>query len=94
MLLRSLNIVPDAVVGHSSGEIAAAYCAGGLSRESAWKTAYFRGVLAAKLDVELRNTNQSGAMMAVGLSEADLAPYLDDQSDAIDVGCVNGTRLR
>jgi acyl transferase domain-containing protein len=31
------------VCGHSSGEIAAAFCAGGLTRQSAWKVAYYLG---------------------------------------------------
>jgi zearalenone synthase (highly reducing iterative type I polyketide synthase) len=34
-LLESWNITPVAVVGHSSGEIAAAYCLGALSRQDA-----------------------------------------------------------
>lgn len=34
-LLESLSIRPSRVIGHSSGEIAAAYAAGALSRDSA-----------------------------------------------------------
>ena len=45
-LLADWNVIPVAVTGHSSGEIAAAYCAGGLSHESAMKVAYYRGLLA------------------------------------------------
>jgi len=88
-LLRSWAIRPSAVVGHSSGEIAAAYCAGGLSRESAWRTAYFRGALAAELEGQLQKAGQPGAMMAVGVSEAELAPYLERLDGAVTVGCVN-----
>jgi acyl transferase domain-containing protein len=69
-LLASWNIRPARVVGHSSGEIAAAYCAGKLSKEAAWKVAYFRGYVSAK------QLGAKGAMMAVALSEADLQPYL------------------
>ena len=89
-LLRSWNIHASALVGHSSGEIAAAYCAGGLSRESAWRTAYFRGALAAELEAQLQYTSQPGAMMAVGVSEEALAPYLEQLEGAVTVGCVNG----
>lgn len=32
-----------AVVGHSSGETAAAYAAGAISKESAWRIAFWRG---------------------------------------------------
>ncbi|RYP60995.1 hypothetical protein DL771_010280 [Monosporascus sp. 5C6A] len=44
--LWSVNgrIRPSAVVGHSSGEIAAAYAGGHLTEQSAWKLAYFRGL--------------------------------------------------
>lgn len=40
--LVSWNILPSRVVGHSSGEIAAAYAAGKLGRQAAWKAAYWR----------------------------------------------------
>ncbi|KAI1751503.1 polyketide synthase [Xylaria castorea] len=48
-LLFSWGIFPHAITGHSSGEIAAAYAAGFISRESAWKIAYYRGKLCVKL---------------------------------------------
>lgn len=69
-LLASWHILPSRVVGHSSGEIAAAYCAGKLGREAAWKVAYFRGVVSAK------RLGGRGAMIAVALSEDALAPYM------------------
>ncbi|CAH0023222.1 unnamed protein product [Clonostachys rhizophaga] len=86
-LLRSWGIVPSRVVGHSSGEIAAAYAANRLGREAAWKTAYFRGYVSAKkLDVK-------GAMMAVGLSRDKLQPYIDQVNQALDgelvIACLN-----
>lgn len=88
-LLSSWNIRPSAVVGHSSGEIAAAYCAGGLSRESAWKVAYYRGTLASRL---AESSNQSrGSMMAVALSEREIQNYFSQvtENGNIAVGCVN-----
>lgn len=69
-LLTSWGIRPARVVGHSSGEIAAAYCAGKLSKEAAWKVAYFRGYVSAK------QLGAKGAMIAVALSETDLQQYL------------------
>ncbi|KAK4161309.1 hypothetical protein QBC43DRAFT_97854 [Cladorrhinum sp. PSN259] len=89
-LLRCWGVHAAAVVGHSSGEIAAAYCAGGLSRESAWKTAYFRGTVAAELELQLLEAGNPGAMMAVGLSVPELTKYLDRLDDAVSVGCING----
>jgi acyl transferase domain-containing protein len=70
-LLASWDIFPTRVIGHSSGEIAAAYCAGKLSREGAWKVAYYRGYVSSK------QISANGAMMAVGLSESQLEGYLN-----------------
>lgn len=53
-------------VGHSSGEMAAAYCVGGLSHESACKVAYYRGLVANLL---VESDDKLGGMMTVGLSE-------------------------
>ncbi|KAJ6096143.1 reducing type I polyketide synthase [Penicillium sp. IBT 16267x] len=90
-LLRSFNITPKAVVGHSSGEIAAAYCMGGLSFRSACKVAFLRG----KLATQLANTSaKKGAMMAVGLSESQATGYIErlateSDSRGIVVACIN-----
>lgn len=75
-LLRTFHIHPAAVVGHSSGEIAAAYAVGGISRQSAWKIAYFRGLFCSTL-AESSGTSPRGAMMAVGLSDSSVQPYID-----------------
>ena len=72
-LLRSFNITPNAVVGHSSGEIAAAYCTGAISFRSACKIAYFRGKLSALL---MKTAKTQGAMIAVALSEAQARSYI------------------
>lgn len=42
-LIISWGIWPQAVVGHSSGEICASYATGAISRESAWRISYWRG---------------------------------------------------
>ncbi|RAK98996.1 type I polyketide synthase [Aspergillus ibericus CBS 121593] len=60
-LLWSWNIRPATVLGHSSGEIAAAYAAGHLSRAQAILVAYYRGLAVKTLPLV-------GAMAAVGLS--------------------------
>ncbi|KAL9601094.1 MAG: hypothetical protein Q9179_002982 [Wetmoreana sp. 5 TL-2023] len=57
-LLRSWGIRPNAVVGHSSGEIAAAFAAGMISLRSAIITAYYRGLVLASSDL----TNSRGAI--------------------------------
>ncbi|PVH93388.1 reducing type I polyketide synthase [Periconia macrospinosa] len=64
-LLEAVGVRPYSVVGHSSGEIAAAYAAGHLSQESAVIVSYHRGQLASRLTAE---ATEKHTMMAVGLS--------------------------
>ncbi|OQD84967.1 hypothetical protein PENANT_c011G03847 [Penicillium antarcticum] len=67
-LLHAANIKFKAVVGHSSGEIAAAYAAGYLNEEDAIRIAYYRGW---SLQYANDKEEQRGAMMAVGTSFGD-----------------------
>ncbi|KAI0848453.1 hypothetical protein F5Y00DRAFT_270187 [Daldinia vernicosa] len=90
-LLRSLGIVPNAVVGHSSGEIAAAYLVGGLSLRSACKVALYRGQVSEKLKEAL---SRPGAMMSVNLTEDQVVEYLGGADllasrRPIHVACIN-----
>ncbi|KAL2015562.1 hypothetical protein VTK56DRAFT_5221 [Thermocarpiscus australiensis] len=64
-LLRAAGVEFAAVVGHSSGEIAAAHAAGFLSAEDATKIAYLRGRFAG---LARGPAGEKGAMMAVGAS--------------------------
>jgi acyl transferase domain-containing protein len=73
-LLASINIHPALVIGHSSGEIAAAYAYGAIDRQSAWKLAYLRGVCSNKIAAD---STIHGSMVAVGLSEQAVQKYLD-----------------
>ncbi|RAL07361.1 ketoacyl-synt-domain-containing protein [Aspergillus homomorphus CBS 101889] len=63
-ILKSVGVEFTAVVGHSSGEIAAAYAAGWLTAVDAIRVAYLRG-LAAK---NAGSPGQTGRMLAVGIS--------------------------
>ncbi|KAI2965763.1 hypothetical protein CBS147324_7858 [Aspergillus niger] len=90
-LLASWGIFPTRVVGHSSGEIAAAYCAGKISRQAAWKVAFFRGKVVSS------SITRPGSMMVVGLSPDDLHPYLQEvqQSDpngVLTIACFNSPK--
>ncbi|TGO27881.1 hypothetical protein BPAE_0035g00240 [Botrytis paeoniae] len=87
-LLASWRVVPSAVIGHSSGEITAAYCIGALSHDSACKVAYFRGLVAASL---CNDSKQSGAMMAIGCSESEVTRYISTAKfeDAVTIACYN-----
>lgn len=67
--LFEVGLKPKAVVGHSSGEIAAAYAAGKCTREEAIVAAYFRGVVSSEV-------TSSGAMAAIGMGPQDVLPFL------------------
>ena len=78
-------------MGHSSGEIAAAYTAGMLTLESAVSVAYYRGALSSQL--ASKHGNPQGAMLAVGLSSDDVQSYIDDaHSGKATVACVNSPK--
>ncbi|KAF4988362.1 hypothetical protein FGRMN_9809 [Fusarium graminum] len=64
-LLKQAGVRFDAVVGHSSGEIAATYAAGILTLKGAMQISYYRG-LHAKL--ACGDEGVAGGMMAAGLS--------------------------
>lgn len=57
-LLSSWGVTPTYVLGHSTGEVAAAYCAGALDQRSAWKVSYYRGMIAS------RPPSTKGSMLA------------------------------
>lgn len=73
-LLCHSGLELSAVVGHSSGEIAAAYAAGLISAEDAIGIAYYRGLyLQQSQGIE----KQRGMMLAVGTSEEDAQELLE-----------------
>ena len=87
-LLRSWSIVPSAVVGHSSGEIAASYAAGYVSREDVWKIAYWRGTLSSQ--VKSFAPGLRGSMAAIGLSANKTENYIKvQQCRDVVIACVN-----
>ncbi|KAF7631618.1 hypothetical protein AFLA_012472 [Aspergillus flavus NRRL3357] len=77
-LLARWGAKPDAVVGHSSGEIAAAYAAGTMSLESAIVVAYYRGQ-AVKMA-------RAGSMAAIGLMAEEVKRYL---VEGVGIACEN-----
>ncbi|KAF9886948.1 hypothetical protein FE257_010689 [Aspergillus nanangensis] len=69
-LLREAGVTFAAVVGHSSGEIGAAYAAGCLSASDAIRVAYYRGL-------HLKSATQEGSMLAVGTTYEDAKELCD-----------------
>ena len=81
-LLRLWDINPTVTVGHSSGEIAAAFAAGYISASQAIVFAYYRGLV-------VRDVSNEGAMLAVGLGAEAVEPYLVELKGKILVACHN-----
>ena len=88
-MLKSWGLQPDAVVGHSSGEIAAAYAAGLISFSDAITNAYYRGWISSKGADESSRTSSKGAMCAVGSAEDSVSEMLQEFSGRIQLAAVN-----
>ncbi|KAF7915375.1 uncharacterized protein EAE97_012202 [Botrytis byssoidea] len=89
--LKDLGVFPSAVIGHSSGEIAAAYCAEAISFEDAMTVAYHRGRLTG--DLRKENKGKAGAMIAVGASATTVKQSIDQLGAAVSsriaIACFN-----
>ncbi|KAK2040741.1 putative polyketide synthase [Colletotrichum somersetense] len=77
-LLRLAGVEFEAIVGHSSGEMAAAYAAGYLTARDAICVAYFRGHFVEKMSSP-NGGGINGAMLAAGLSEEDAQSLCEDE---------------
>ncbi|KAL8889243.1 MAG: hypothetical protein Q9215_003445 [Flavoplaca cf. flavocitrina] len=85
-VLDSWNIKPRSVVGHSSGEIAAAYAAGLLDRAGAIIAAFYRGRAALNCREEV--TSEVG-MLAVGLGAEATSNFLEKHTGHAWIACFN-----
>ncbi|WP_410872014.1 HAD-IIIC family phosphatase [Nocardia sp. A7] len=82
---RAAGVSPDAVIGHSQGEIAAAYCAGVLALDDAARIVVTRSRLMQAID-------EPAAMAMIGLPEADVATRLLDFDGRVSIAAVNVRR--
>lgn len=80
-LFASWKITPKVSVGHSSGELAAAYASGYISAPEAIIAAYYRGYA-------VKSNSPVGTMLAVGLGVEEASKYIDALSDVV-VACEN-----
>ncbi|KAI5862010.1 reducing type I polyketide synthase [Durotheca rogersii] len=86
-VLYDWGIKPTSVVGHSSGEIAAAVAAGYLLPEEAIKIAYFRGQAGKEIPPA-----QPVGMLAVGIGADKIEAYIDADDDHVQIACHNSPR--
>ena len=87
-LLKSWGVVPVAVAGHSSGEIAAAYATGALSLEACVTLAYKRGQAIVSLKKQFPDLR--GAMVAIGGSAEEIQPMKKLlKGGRVAVACIN-----
>ncbi|MDX2698528.1 SDR family NAD(P)-dependent oxidoreductase, partial [Streptomyces ipomoeae] len=84
-LWRDHGVVPDAVVGHSQGEIAAAYVAGALSLEDAAR------VVALRSQAIAERLAGRGGMVHVSVGQNQAAELLERWAGRLEVAAVNGT---
>jgi acyl transferase domain-containing protein/acyl carrier protein len=81
-LWNSWGIVPDAIVGHSAGEAAAAYVASAMGLDEAVRVIYHRSRL------QQRATGQ-GRLVAVGLSLDEAERALGGYEDKVSIAAIN-----
>lgn len=81
-LWRAWGIKPDAVVGHSIGEVAAVHVAGGFSLEDAVRVVFHRSRL-------MQRATGKGKMAAVALHPGKVAPFLAGYEDRVNVAAHN-----
>ncbi|MFG2628157.1 SDR family NAD(P)-dependent oxidoreductase [Streptomyces sp. NPDC048473] len=84
-LWRSWGIEPDAVIGHSMGEIAASHVAGALSLDDAARVICLRSKL-------LRRTSGQGAMLAAELTLDEARQTVDGHEHLVSIAVNNSPR--
>lgn len=80
--MRARGLRPAVVLGHSVGELAAAWAAGVFTLEGATRLIYHRSRVLAR-------TRGAGHMAAVGLPAAELSPLLERFQGAVEIAAYN-----
>ncbi len=83
---KALGIQPSAVVGHSIGEVAAAYASGALTLEQAVLLIFHRSRIQFK-------ATDKGRMLAAGLTTAEATSLIQGREDKVSIAAVNGPAM-
>jgi len=83
-LLKDWGIMPEAVVGHSIGEVGAAYAAGAITLKEGMLISYHRSRLQA-------TRQELGSMLAAELSEEQAIGIITKQSLPLSIGAINSS---
>lgn len=88
-LLSSWEVMPSVVLGHSSGEIGAAYASGAITLKDAMTLAYHRGRVSSELGTKYPCLR--GAMLAVGAGVVEVKRIIKSSSleKNVTVACEN-----
>jgi acyl transferase domain-containing protein/surfactin synthase thioesterase subunit/NAD(P)-dependent dehydrogenase (short-subunit alcohol dehydrogenase family)/acyl carrier protein len=85
-LYEHYGIRPRGVMGHSLGEVAAAFAAGALTLEDAVRVIYHRS--------QAQNLAEGkGGMLAVGLALPEARKLIEGYDDRVSIGAVNGPTM-
>ena len=82
-LLRHYGVKAEGIVGHSLGEIAAAYSAGAFSLKEAIYLTYHRGRIQAK-------QASSGKMLAISISLEEAKKEIEKYNNKVSIATING----
>ncbi len=85
-LLHAIGLKPAAVIGHSVGEIAAAYAAGAIDFEEALKIAVARGA-------EMDAPDAAGKMLAVAAPLSQIEQILAETAIEVDIAAINAENV-
>ena len=80
------GVKPEAVVGHSIGEVAAAHISGALCLEKAVYIIYHRSNIQDQL-------SGKGRMLAIGTSEDEAKQLISDIKDKVSIAAINGPTM-
>lgn len=83
--LEKFGIKPAAIVGHSVGEVAAAYCSGALALKDTVKVIYVRSQLQARL-------SGKGTMLALGEEREKIEELILKEKFSVSIAAINSSK--